>query len=296
MLSRSVAGYFFTVATACLFTSFVLGSRVGLTTTLEPHDVAAIRFGVAGLLVFPIFLRHRLGGIKLWQGAVLAVTGGCGFALAAYMGFSLAPASHGSALIHGALPLTTLFIQAIWTRRRVNASRVLASVTTCCGILFMLWDSLISLSSTQIWGDASLLFASLLWSTYGICLARWNVPALPAAAMVVILSSIIYLPYYVLFGVGTLPSAPWSDLAAQALLQGVLVGILSNLCYAKAVARLGPERVSAVLAVVPAVVTFGAIFLLQEIPSLFTWCGVLLVVVGVMLHTAIADRLPVPGR
>jgi drug/metabolite transporter (DMT)-like permease len=298
MSTVGLRGFWYAVATACLFTAFVLGSRAGLKTSLEPFDIAALRFGVGALVASPVFLRHWFGDLRIWQAAVLALTGGGGFALAAYTGFSLAPASHGSALIHGALPLTTIVVHAALSRRQPTSAQVSASLVTLAGILLMLWDSVGSVSPRQLWGDGSLLLASMLWAAYGICLARWEVPPVPAAAMVVTLSAAYYLPIYAFSSLGSMHTAAWSDICFQAILQGVLIGFLANICYARAVTGLGPARTAAGLAIVPVAVTIGGIFVLGEMPSSIAWCGVCLVVLGVMLHTAIATspHRPAPSH
>lgn len=100
-------GPFAAAGVVVLFVGFVLVSKLGLGNALAPMDLAAIRFAVAGILMAPVLFKHRLMGLRLGQACLLAGSGGLGFALFAYWGMSLAPANHGSALIHGTLPLTT---------------------------------------------------------------------------------------------------------------------------------------------------------------------------------------------
>src|SRR5437868_4219442 len=78
-----------------LFSGFTLVSRLGLTTALTVPDIALLRFGVAGLLLFPLMLKYGLRPLRWNQAAGLPFAGGLGFAMFAYTGFRLAPASHG---------------------------------------------------------------------------------------------------------------------------------------------------------------------------------------------------------
>lgn len=81
-----------------LFASFTVVSRMGLTATaLALPDLALLRFGIASLIMLPVLLRRGLGPLRWHQAASLAMTGGLGFALFAYAGFRLAPASHSCA-------------------------------------------------------------------------------------------------------------------------------------------------------------------------------------------------------
>jgi threonine/homoserine/homoserine lactone efflux protein len=72
-----------------LFSSFVLVSRFGLSTTPTLMDIAPLRFGIGGLLLWPILTRHGFSGLNLFQPTVLAILGRLGFALLAYVGFAL---------------------------------------------------------------------------------------------------------------------------------------------------------------------------------------------------------------
>src|SRR4051794_7662073 len=53
----------------CIWAAFIVVSRLGVTTTLTPWDVAAIRFSVAGSLLLPIVIRQGLAVDRLgWIG------------------------------------------------------------------------------------------------------------------------------------------------------------------------------------------------------------------------------------
>jgi drug/metabolite transporter (DMT)-like permease len=94
------------VLSVLLFSGFTLASRAGLSTRLRPPDVAALRFGIGGLLLAPVLIRRGWGGVRRRDALALAFFGGLGFAFFAYTGFWLAPAAHGSVLLHGTVPIT----------------------------------------------------------------------------------------------------------------------------------------------------------------------------------------------
>jgi len=53
-------GALYGLAAVCIWAAFIVVSRLGVSTSLTPWDVAAIRFCVAGLLLLPYLLRKRL--------------------------------------------------------------------------------------------------------------------------------------------------------------------------------------------------------------------------------------------
>jgi drug/metabolite transporter (DMT)-like permease len=57
------------LAAVCIRAGFIVVSRLGVTTSLTPWDVAAIRFSVAGLLLLPYLLKQGLAFDRLgWTG------------------------------------------------------------------------------------------------------------------------------------------------------------------------------------------------------------------------------------
>lgn len=119
LITDQATGILSALAAVALFASFTVISRMGLTSTsLALPELAMLRFGVAGLILLPVLLRRGLGPLRWWQAASLAITGGLGFALFAYTGFRLAPASHGGVLLHGTIPLFTVVLAWWMTRSR----------------------------------------------------------------------------------------------------------------------------------------------------------------------------------
>lgn len=269
-----------------IFAGFTLASRLGYATALGPLDIIALRFGVGGAILLPLFLRVGLGGLALWQAAVLAALGGWGFTLIAYTGLSLAPASHGAVLMHGTLPLFTFLILTLASRERAAPRRKLGLALIAAGIVAMAWDSAAGASASQLRGDVLLLLGSLCWSGYGVLAQRWQVRPAAAAALVAVLSLALFLPFYLASGVSALSVTPWSDLVLQAVVQGVIVGGASIFVYSKAVAILGASTTALFTAAIPCVTTLAAIPLLGEWPSALAITGVVIVSAGLVTSIA----------
>lgn len=266
-----------------LFSSFTLASRLGLSSRLNLMDLAALRFGIGGILLLPILLRRGLRGVGWDHAAALALFGGLGFALLAYTGFSLAPAVHGAVLLHGTLPLFTYALLGATSARNGSGPRPTGALLIGAGVAFMAYDSLAVASGRQILGDVFLLLASLSWSAYGVLSRRLGLPPALGASIVSVLSGCAFLPVYALWPGKALLSVGMRELLLQALIQGALIGAVSIFIYTRAVAALGPAVTALFAAAVPMITMLAAVPLLSESPSRLALAGVGIVTLGMVV-------------
>ncbi|MFZ6654477.1 DMT family transporter [Undibacterium sp. TJN19] len=283
-------------AIVCLFSGFTLVSRMGFASSLKVMDIAALRFVTAGIVMLPLLLKYGLtvqegqekvrkarGRIRLHEAAALALSGGLGFAMLAYTGFSLAPASHAAVLLHGSLPLFSSLLAYTLLPASLSMRRKLGLLIIALGIAAMAYDSLINASMRQLLGDAALLSASICWSAYGLLAQKLELRPAHTAAIVAVCSMFCYLPLYLMLPGKALLLANWREILVQALFQGVMIGVLSIYIYSQAVARLGALETALYTAAVPCVTTLAAVFFLAEIPGLLVQGGVLIVTAGMLL-------------
>jgi drug/metabolite transporter (DMT)-like permease len=266
-----------------IFTSFALISRLGIQSSLKPDDLAALRFGIGGLLLLPVIVRHGLAGLKFRDAAALTLFGGIGFAMLAYAGLSRTPANHGSVLLHGSLPLAAILLASLLSRRWPVRRQWTGSLLIVVGIVVMAWDSLIQADLYQMSGDILLVIAALSWSAYGLLARKRNIPALQAAAIVNVLSLIAYLPLYFAFYSGRLLHAGIFDVALQAVYQGIVISIVSIFAYTRAVSLLGATSTALLATIVPALTALFAIPLLGEWPSAWAIVGIILTTSGMIV-------------
>jgi drug/metabolite transporter (DMT)-like permease len=270
------------LAVIVLFSSFTLVSRLGFSSSLQLMDIAALRFGIAGVLMLPVLWHYGLSGVRWRDAAALAVCGGLGFALLAFTGFSLAPASHGGVLLHGTLALSTFALVWITSRTKTTRGRAIGLLAILLGIVAMVWDSVSGSSGRQLLGDGALLLASISWSAYGLLARRLGLRPAHSASIVAVLSMGCFMPAYLMLpGAGeTILQASWGELLLQAMFQGVLIGAASIFVYSRAVASLGAVETALFTAAVPCLTTIAATFLLGEIPSAAAMVGVAIVTLG----------------
>jgi drug/metabolite transporter (DMT)-like permease len=277
-----LAGAAAAAAVVVLFSAFTLVSRLGTLDALRAWDLAALRFGVGGVLLLPVLMRRGLAGLSLGRAARLSFFGGLGFALLAYAGFARAPAAHGAVFLHGMLPAFGTLAGALWLGERPSARRLIGAGLILAGVAALALDALGAATGTVLLGDACLVGASACWSVYGVLIRRYKVDAVAAAAIVTPLSMAVYLPVYFLALDPQLGQVAVGTLAAQAVFQGVLIAIASLLAYTLAVSLLGATETAVATAAVPCLTTVAAIPLLGEMPGPLTWAGVAIASLGMV--------------
>ena len=281
------------IVIVCLFSGFTLVSRMGFASSLKVIDIAALRFATAGIVLLPLLFRYgltvkkgigeRTRQIRPHEAAALALLGGLGFAMLAYTGFSLAPASHAAVLLHGSLPLFSSLLAYALLRASLSLMRKLGLLMIALGMAAMAYDSLINASLQQLLGDAALLSASISWSAYGLLAQKLELRPAHTAAIVAVCSMFFYLPLYLLMPGKAILLASWREILVQALFQGIVIGVLSIYIYSQAISRLGALETALFTAAVPCVTTLAAVFFLAEVPGLLVQAGVIAVTAGMLI-------------
>ena len=285
--SIHVKGAVFGFAAASIWAGWSVMTRLAVTTSLDVWDIAALRFGVAGVLLAPVVVRRGLALDRLgWLGLAALIAGlGAPYALAAVGGLGFAPAADQGALNPGCMPLFVALIAAIVLGERLSAARKLGLSLTVAGVLLIVvghaWSA--AWGTSRALGDALFLVAAFLSAGFTVVVVQAKLDPLHAAALVSAGSLVVYVPLYLGFFGTRLAELPLADIAVQALFQGVVVTIVSLLLYGRAVAILGASGGSAFGALVPALSALFAIPLLGEWPSETDWSGIVLISVGVYL-------------
>lgn len=282
IISRS--GWVAVFLTICIWTGFILVSRHAGTGTLTSWDIVSLRFG-AGALIAAFFLPHvTLPPLRVI--ALFALCGGVGYAVVVYAAFRMSPAAHASILLPGALPFLTAIIAWLWFGHKPMPPRRAALVIVLAGIMLTAADSFsrgAQLTSTLILGDLLFLCGSSLWAVFTLLLGRSAVTPLAATVATTLGSALVYLPVWWLFLPSTLDRAPVSEIATQALYQGVLVVFVAMLLYTFAVRTLGTHTVALLMAFVPVLSALAAVPLLGESLSGTTLAGLGAVTAGAVL-------------
>lgn len=273
------------ITAVSIWAGWMVVARLGMTTHLTALDVTAIRFSVAGPILLPVLWRRGLALDRLgWLGfAALAVGGGAPTVLLASFGVSFAPAADGGALFPGAAPLFVSLLAALILRESFSPTRWIGLGLILTGVFALVGVAGLTEGGFRSVGHLLFLSAAILWASYTVAMRRARLDGLHAAAIGAVMSLAVYLPIYVI-GTGTaLLTAPWLDIALQAIVQGVLTVVVSQYLYGRAVELLGASRAAAFAALAPAMAAVIAIPLLGEWPAAADWTAIVVISTGVYL-------------
>jgi drug/metabolite transporter (DMT)-like permease len=281
----------FTIGAACavaavaIWAGWLIMMRLGVTTQLSASDLTALRFAIAGPVLLPIMIRRGFAIDRLgWVGFVsVAAGGGAPVALIIGLALRFAPVAHAGALYQGVVPLAVAGLAAVVLQERVTAVRKLGFLLVLCGGGMIGGLGLASFGGRQSIGDLLFLAAALLTACYTVAIREGRIDGLHAAAIAAVVSALVYVPAYLLFFANGLLTLPVSDLAFQALYQGVLTAAISLALYGRAIRLLGASNAAAFVALGPIIAALLAIPVLGEWPSETTWMGIVLISFGVYL-------------
>jgi drug/metabolite transporter (DMT)-like permease len=293
MSSRFALGALCILGTVAIWAGWYVVIRLGLTSSsLDVQDLAALRFGVAGILMLPVIWRHGLALDRLgWTGVVaIALGGGAPFALLVGAGLVYAPVSHASAITQGMVPLTVGVVAAVVLGERLRPPHLLGFAMIVAGALVIAGVTLAGLASRESIGHAFFVGAAFLWAGYTVALRKAHLPGLHGPAIAAVASLVLYVPVYLVFRGQHLLAAPVHDLVLQGVCQGVLTAVVSMLLYSRGVALLGATSAGAFVAFGPVAAALMAIVVLGETPRLSDWIGIAIITLGVLLASGTFQR------
>ncbi len=294
MNAHALAGTAAALTTVTIWGAWVVVTRLGVTTTLGPVDVAVLRFLIPAVVLSPVLAREgfalrRIGTVKT---AAMVAGAGAPFFLVSSAGMRFAPAADVGALLPGTMPLFVALLSAVLAGERFGASRLAGFGLIVTGVAAIGGGGLVGGADGAWRGHGLLLAAAGLWAGYTLALKRAGIGPWHAAALVSAYSAAGLVPVCLLGGASRLFEAPGTEVALQALFQGVLSGVVAMAAYGAAVRRLGASRAAAFSALVPVVAALLAIPVLGEVPDATTAAAIAAVAAGVVL----ASGAWVPAR
>jgi drug/metabolite transporter (DMT)-like permease len=281
--SEYVRGALYGLVAVSIWAAFIVVSRLGVSTTLTPWDVAAIRFTVAGTLLFPFVIRKGLEIKRLGWIGIAAIILGCGapMVLLVNTGLLFAPAAHAGALFPGVMPLMVALLAAAILKETFTSQKTVGLALIVLGAIGIVCITGGAIGTTQNIGHALFLAAGFVWACYTIAIRRARLDGLNAAAIAGVGSLVLYLPTYAVIAGTSVFKAPPLDIALQAIVQGVLTAIVALLLYGRMVGFLGATGGAAFVALTPAMTALMGIPILGEWPSAIDWVAIAMISVGV---------------
>ncbi|MBL8511349.1 MAG: DMT family transporter [Betaproteobacteria bacterium] len=289
VLSRAtyIQGALWGVFAISIWVGWIIFTRFGVTTTLTAYDITALRFGCAGLVMLPLVWRDGWGiaraGWSTWL--IMVSCAGVPYVLLASSGLRFAPAAHAGALVPGTMPLWAALLAMLFLKEQISGLRRLGLMLIPLGIAVILGGGLTDFASGHWKGHLLFLSAAMTWASFTVAVRRAGLQPLHAAAVVSVVSMLVYLPIYALFLPHRIAQASWGVIVSQTLYQGIAVSIISLVAYARAVSILGASLGASFASLVPVLAMLGAIPLLGEVPAGYDYLGIAAVTCGVFLSS-----------
>jgi drug/metabolite transporter (DMT)-like permease len=273
-----------------IWVGWILLTRYGVTTSLSPFDITALRFACAGLLLAPIVVKQGFGlqlvGLRTWL--IICAGAGVPYVLIASGGLQFAPAAHAGALIPGTMPLWASLLAMIFLHEKISGVRRVGLMLIPVGIIIFVGAGLTQFETGNWRGHVLFLTAAMCWASFTAAMRVASLKgftALHAAAVVSVVSALLYLPVYALWLPHRLAEAPVSAIVIQTIYQGIFVSVISLFAYARAVSILGASLGSSFASLVPVLAMLAAIPLLGEVPKPIDYVGIAAVTIGVFLSS-----------
>jgi drug/metabolite transporter (DMT)-like permease len=296
LLPHRLGGAAAALLTVSIWAGWIVATRQAVGTPLGPVDIGLLRYGIAALLLAPIWWRLGLlpRGVPRGALALMVVGSGTPFFLIAATAMTHAPAAHAGALMPGAMPLWAGLIGWAVLGERLGRYRALGYALIAAGVLVLLWGALIGGAGMALpegaWkGHVLFLCGGFLWAAYTHAFRRTGLDAFQAAAVVSAWSTLAFLALLPFAGTG-FGRVDLATLGAQAFSQGILSGIVAIVAYGVSVRRLGSTQASAFSALVPTMAALGGLAFLGEVPGPADVAGGLIVGAGVLLATGLVRR------
>lgn len=276
--------------TMTIWSGWNVMSRMGVNEALAPVDIVFVRFVVAGLLAFPLF-------VKLWPSMkqipkrymLLMICGsGAPYVMLASFGFEHAPASHG-VLIPGFMLLCVAVLSRIFLKESLNRMRVLGYSLIAATVGYRLFSHAGGIE--YLLSDGWFMSAGVFWAVYTIVNKYTGIKPLEALALVSVGSLMGFAPAYLFFFADHIAHMPLVPALKQASYQGIVVSFIAFACYNRAIGLIGPSRASAFAAAIPLLTALMAVPLLGEHPSESDKWFIGLLTFGVLMATGVLRRL-----
>jgi drug/metabolite transporter (DMT)-like permease len=271
------------VGVLILFSGFLVVSRFGATSTLTVYDMAALRFGIAGLCTIPVMFFVRWPRIPLWKMGVIALTSGAPFTLFVFGGMVFAPVAHGGIVINGAMPVFAALLAWAVFGVKLGGWRIFGVLLIVTGVAATGWDALSFGEPGQWRGHLLFLGAAICNASFLTAVRGWGITALQSLMIVNGINLALYIPLWFFVLPSNLAATPWPEIALQGVYQGIVAAFFAAILIAHAARMLGGMRQAAIMSGAPALALLIAIPALGEIPSTISIGGVCVVTVGILI-------------
>lgn len=262
-------------------------TKYSISHSLTPIDITFLRFSTSFFIAIPYFFRY---GITLKQNhfflkiSVLTVGAGFGYSIITSFAFLFTPASYGSITPIGVVFFSTLLGLIVYKKK--------ISIKIASNILLILGGFLLfakevnikfSWDSNILKGISLFLIAGFLFACYNVGLKKWSISPMKCFTLVTFYSFLIFLPFYLWFGITNLFNANPVEIIVQSIYQGILVSFVALLLFSRTSLGLGSTKASLYVVLVPIIGTSLSILFLGDKLSLLIILSMFIMLLGAFI-------------
>lgn len=254
---------------------------------ISPISISFYRWTLALIILTP-FLLPKLKAAwpeirpHLGHFAVLSALG-----MVLYQGLAYSSAHYTTAtnmgLINAFIPIFTIIVGIFVLNIRPTQAAVLGSVLSFFGLMYVMAQGqglhFLQVGDSYI-GDLLMLIAVFFYACYGVLLKKWQiqVPLLLSLYMQICMAFLYHVPLVLYFGLDSINSYN----AASILYAGVFPSIAAPLFWMMAVQRLGPNRSSIFMNLMPVFTAVVAYLWLGEAWTMYHSIGGGIILLGIL--------------
>lgn len=269
--------------------NFIVGRAV--RGEIPPLTLAFDRWVIASLLLLPFaFSAMKRDALKYWQHRwiilLTSVTGVTAFNSFIYVGLQTTTATNGL-ILNSFIPLLVTLFTFIVFHQSLRLKQWMAMAISFVGVMMIVTraslDVLLNLNFNQ--GDLIVFCAMICWAIYTLGLKHMprGMERLGLTTVQMIIGLVVLTPFY-LMELATGASPIWNVHSILSLAYiGVVPSVLAYLLYSSAVAKLGPNKASMSIHMIPVFGVVLSILFLGESLHWYQISGMVLIFVGLFL-------------
>ncbi len=277
-------GVFFSIITVLSWAAFNVAAKHAVDAGYAPVDMMFLRYAVPALFLVPfVALRWKVmatSDVSWSKLALLSLIGGPLFGLMAVSGYTYAPLSHGLMFAPVTVFLTGTALAVIFLGETVTRSKMAGSMVLFLGLALLVGLKPDSLGLASLRGDAMFIAAGMLWGTYTFLMRFWQIPILQGTVGVGLFSALLSIPVLFIFDGGGIFAAPVEYLGVQALLQGVVGGLVSIIALMAALRYVSVSFAALLPAMTPVAAALIVLSLWGTVPNASEISGISVIVLG----------------
>lgn len=273
-------------ATVFCWAAFNVAAKHGIDGGIQPANLSFLRFGTAGLVLIPaLVVGLRLGWQlpSLQQTGLLAVFGGPLFGCIAVSGYQYAPLSHGLLFAPATVLLVGTLLGWLALREPIGANFLIGGAIVFAGLTMLSGFDIASLGPSSLIGDGLFICAGALWAVYTSLMRHWRIDPVGGTISTGSMAAALSLPVLIVFGDVEFSGIGWFQFSVQAIMQGLVGGVLSVVFLLATVKSIGAARASLLPAMTPGVAMILSFLVFGTVPRLSEIAGIVAVSAGLAI-------------